>query len=263
MRRHRERVQVSAHRAGAGDDIALENTRAAFDAVLRMDVDFIEFDVQRCGDGTLVIRHDPSLLHEGDDVRLADLTGVEAALMIPGLLTYGDVLDLLAGRRAAHIDLKASAARNPRHAVAATALAVERLGPDGFVMTTGNDRTVRAIRDWSDEQGLDLLVGLSLGGNVRGRSIREQVRIRLSELLPHRRLRRSRASVVCAHHTLARLGVARFARRRGLPLLVWTVDTPRSLAHWLRPGGAWLVTSNRPALALAVRATRERRRLPD
>lgn len=250
---------VSAHRAGAGEWIDLENTRAAFDAALVTGVDFIEFDVQRCGDDTLVIRHDPSFEHDGSVVRLAHLSGAEAQQLIPGLLTYDDVLDLLAGRRAAHIDLKASVARDPRQAVAATALAVERLGADGFVVTTGSDRAVRAIRDWSDEHGLDLLVGLSLGGNVRGRSIREQVRIRLSELRPHRRLTRSRASVVVAHHTLARLGVARFARRRGLPLLVWTVDTPRSLAHWLRPGGAWLVTSNQPGLALAVRAARERR----
>ncbi|MBB6625903.1 glycerophosphodiester phosphodiesterase [Nocardioides sp. KIGAM211] len=261
MRRVRERVQVSAHRAGAGDDVALENTRAAFVAALELEVDFVEFDVQRCGDGTLVIRHDPSFLHGDSEVRLADLTSAEAHALLPDLLTYDDVLEMLAGRRAAHIDLKASVARDPRHAVAATASAVERLGADGFVVTTGSDQAVRAIRDWSDEQGLDLLVGLSLGGNVRGRSVREQVRIRLSELLPHRRLQRSRASVVVAHHSLARLGVARFARRRGLPLLVWTVDTPRSLAHWLRPGGAWLVTSNHPALALAVRAARERRHL--
>ena len=43
------------------------------------------------------------------------------------------------------------------------------------------------------------------------------------------------------------------ARRRGLPLLVWTVDTERSLSYWMRPGRAWLVTSIEPALALRVR----------
>ena len=56
-----------------------------------------------------------------------------------------------------------------------------------------------------------------------------------------------------AHHTLARLGVAAYARRRELPLLVWTVDSQESLRYWMRPGRAWLVTTNQPGLALRVR----------
>ena len=57
-----------------------------------------------------------------------------------------------------------------------------------------------------------------------------------------------------AKDVLARLGVAGFARRRGLPLLVWTVDSERSLRYWMRPGRAWLVTTNQPGLALEVRS---------
>jgi glycerophosphoryl diester phosphodiesterase len=258
--RRRDPVLISAHRAGVGRRTEIQNTRVAFDAALALDVDYVEFDVQRCADGTLVVRHDPTFEHDGAELRLAHLTGAEARALLPDLMTFEEVLDLLAGRKRAHIDLKATAARRPEHGVAATATAVARLGPDGFVITSGYDRTVRAIRDWSDAGGLDVKVGLSLGGNVRGRSPLEQLSIRLSELRPHHRLRRSRASVVVAHHALAWLGVAGFARRRGLPLLVWTVDTPRALAHWLRPGGAWLVTSNHPELAIAVRARRERRR---
>jgi glycerophosphoryl diester phosphodiesterase len=60
--------------------------------------------------------------------------------------------------------------------------------------------------------------------------------------------------VVVAHHSLALLGVARFAHRHGLPLVVWTVDTRGALRHWMRPGRAWLVTTNHPALALRLRA---------
>ncbi|MGZ4445215.1 MAG: glycerophosphodiester phosphodiesterase [Nocardioides sp.] len=255
MSRPRDRVLVSAHRAGAGDLVDLENSRTAFEAVLALDVDFVEFDVQRCADGVLVVRHDPTLVVDGEEVRISRLPSATVHELCPGLLTYREALELLAGRRRAHVDLKASAARLP-YAVAATELAVELLGPEGFVMTTGSDRAVRAIRDWGDAHGHRLLVGLSLGRNVSGFSLREQVRIRRSELLPGRRLRLSRASVVVAHHWLARLGVARFARRRGLPLLVWTVDTPRALGHWLRPGRAWLVTSNHPGLALAVREAR-------
>jgi glycerophosphoryl diester phosphodiesterase len=36
--------------------------------------------------------------------------------------------------------------------------------------------------------------------------------------------------------------------------VVWTVDTRGALRHWMRPGRAWLVTTNHPALALQLRA---------
>ena len=79
-----------------------------------------------------------------------------------------------------------------------------------------------------------------------------QVRVRVTELLSPS-VRDSRANVVVARHTLARLGMAWLARRRGLPLLVWTVDGERSLRYWLRPGRAWMVTTNQPDLALRLR----------
>ncbi len=130
---------------------------------------------------------------------------------------------------------------------------MEVLGPENLVVTTLEDASVRAVRDWADAAGLDLLVGLSLGRSVKGLPVVRQVRTRWSELRPHLRLSGSRANLVVAKHTLARLGVAAYARRRGLPLLVWTVDTERSLRYWMRPGRAWLVTSNRPEVALRTR----------
>ena len=93
----------------------------------------------------------------------------------------------------------------------------------------------------------------SLGRSVRRLSWLRRIDVRRSELFPHVRIRHSRANLVVAHHLLAQLGVAAYARRRHLPLLVWTVDSERSLRHWLRPGRAWLVTTNHPGLALTVR----------
>lgn len=236
-------VLVSAHRC---------LTRGQLEDALRLDADFVEFDVQRCSDGLLVVHHDPVFASDAGDVAFPETTGAEVLALLPHLLTYDEALAMLAGARRAHIDLKASAA-GPKTAVAAVARAVEVLGPREFVVTTGSDRAVKAIRDWGESQGLDLLAGLSLGRNTRGFSLRDQIRIRRSELMPGRRIRRSGASVVVAHHSLALLGVARYSRRHGVPLLVWTVDTPRALRHWLRPGRAWMVTTNHPALALRLR----------
>lgn len=237
------RTMISAHRC---------LTAEAIEAALSMDVEFVEFDVQRCADGTLVVHHDPSFRLGEELVAFRRIAGQRALELVPGLLTYEEALAMLAGRRRAHIDLKASAVRRDT-LVAAAERAVEVLGPDGFVLTTGSDEAVRTVRDWGDARGLTLHVGLSLGRNTRGFSLLEQLRIRWSELMPGHRVRRSRASVVVAHHSLALLGVARYARRHRLPLLVWTVDTERSLRHWLRPGRAWLVTTNRPGVAVRLR----------
>jgi glycerophosphoryl diester phosphodiesterase len=231
-------VLVSAHRMGAGGDRARENTLLALEAAVELGVDYVEFDVWRRDDGSYVVAHDPE-----DDLGLP----------------YEVVLQALDGRAHAHIDLKfvsPDEAYDEGRAweVEAARLAVEVLGHERMIVTTGHDLAVRAVRDWSDAEGLRLRVGLSLGRSVRRLSWLRRIEVRRSELFPHLRVRESRANLVVAHHVLARLGVAAYARRRGLPLLVWTVDSRRSLRYWLRPGRAWLVTTNHPGLALEVRA---------
>ncbi len=259
-RRSSPPVLVSAHRCGAGEDRHLENTLPALEAALALEVDFVEFDVQRCADGTFVLFHDDEVEVDGRRTPLVDLLPSQLEAVAGPVLGYEEVLAALAGRCRAHIDLKftsPSAAyvdAATTHEVRAARRAVEVLGADNLVVTTLEDASVRAVRDWADDAGLDLLVGLSLGRSVRGLPVVRQVRTRWSELRPHLRLSGSRANLVVAKHTLARLGVAAYARRRGLPLLVWTVDTERSLRYWMRPGRAWLVTSNRPGVALDVRA---------
>jgi glycerophosphoryl diester phosphodiesterase len=249
-----ERVLVSAHRC---------LTRADVERALDLDVEFVEFDVQRCGDGTFVLFHDAVVEIDGTDVPLADLSLDGLFAVVPDVLLYDEVLGLLAdtGKRA-HLDLKfvspdaAYELTSTTYEVAAVTRAVERLGAENLVVTTLDDRSVKAVRDWADVLGHGLLVGLSLGRGVTGFPVWRQIKVRASEVWPHVRYRQSRANVVVAHHWLARLGVARFARRRRLPLLVWTVNTEDSLRHWLRPGRAWLVTTNEPELALRVRAER-------
>lgn len=215
---------VSAHRC---------LTRGDIEAAIALGADYVEIDVQRTADGSLVVHHDPI------DVAPADV------------LQYDAALALLAGRVRLHLDLKFQGGE-----VGAVELAVERLGTDSMLVTTGHDDGVRAVRDWADATGHPVMVGLSLGRGVPGFALWQLVKVRASELWPGLRYRHSRANIVVAHHWLARLRVRRFARRHGMPLLVWTVDTPRALAYWMRPGRAWLVTTNEPAVALALRAGR-------
>lgn len=212
---------VSAHRC---------LTREEIEAAIALGADFVEFDVQRCADGSLWLLHDT----------------VDVAP--PGTLGYADALELLAGRIRLHLDLKVVGGEVP-----IVAQAVERLGADRLLVTTLDDEGVRAVRDWAEHEGHELLVGLSLGRGLHDIPVLHGIRIRLTELFPRARYREAGANLAVAHHWLARLRVRAFARRHRLPLLVWTVDTPRALSHWMRPGRAWLVTTNHPEVALRLR----------
>lgn len=252
-------VLVSAHRCGAGDDKEGENGLHALWNSIEMGADYVEFDVQRLVGGEFVISHD--IPHEGVE-----------------LLPYADILRELAGRAGAHIDFKFDSPDylydDPAatYEVDAVRIALEILGgPDHMVVTTNHVRSVRAVRDWADSQGIDLKVGLSLGRSTAGMPRREAIAVRWGEIFPTRLIEESRANVVVVQHVLAHLNVARWARCHGLPILVWTVNDGPHLRHWLKPGRAWMVTSNHPRLALSLRdfdrewtrADDARDRLPD
>ena len=59
--------------------------------------------------------------------------------------------------------------------------------------------------------------------------------------------------VLVAHHVLARLRLLRWAQRREVRVLVWTVDHPRVVRAALRDPRVWMVTTNHPAEAVALR----------
>jgi len=256
---------ISAHRCGAGDERSLENSRTALLRALDLGVDLVEFDVQRCADGTFVVHHDPAVEVEGVLTPLDELSYAELVAHHDGVLQYDEVLRELAGRARAHVDLKftspAPSYADPcsTHEVAATREAVEVLGAPDVIITTLEDESVRAVRAWSRERHPELLVGLSLGRDVREMRWAHGLRTRLSELLPARRYGATDANLVVGHHLVARLGVARWARRRNLPMLVWTVDDPAALAYWIGTGRAWAVTTNFPQVAVDVRGENRRR----
>lgn len=238
-RRRPRHVLISAHRGGAGHETGNENTLAAVRRAVAEGVDHVELDVQRRSDGSLVVLHDDP----------------DSGTVTPDPVAYEDLLAALRPARA-HLDLKFGSPDGQAE-VDAVRRALAVLGPGPHVATTGRVRTARALRAWADEEGIDLKVGISVGGSVAGLPLLEQARRRWAELFPQAKVAASGADVIAAHHALAFLTLRRLARRRGLDLLVWTPDHPALLWYWLRPGRAWLVTTNHPARALALRSRRE------
>lgn len=250
---------LSAHRCGAEADHAMENTREALERATSLRSEFVEFDVQRCADGVFVLFHDDHVQIGDSLVALHTLTFAELSARTGQFVRYEDALEILAGRRRAHIDFKFVSPRDryadpvSTHEVEATQIAIDRMGADQIIVTSLEDASVRAIRAWARARHPALLVGLSLGRDMTGRRMPEVVSTRASELFPTDRILACDANLVVANKALARATLARFAHRRGLPLLIWTVDDPIELRRWLRDRRTWMVTTNHPRLAAELR----------
>jgi glycerophosphoryl diester phosphodiesterase len=234
-------AQVSAH---AGDRTAtLETYRKA----VATGADYVELDLRRTADGTLVAFHDPATA-DGEPLaalgyqQLCDTAGYQ----VP---TAEDVLRAISsGGAKGHLDLK-DVGREDEVAQ----LALDTLGPGRFIITTLEDRSIAAIRSRFPNPE-DVPLALSLGRDMAGASRAAWLRTRLSELRPLPRLRACGANWVAVERRLARAGVGRQCRRHDVKIMVWTVNHDDELRYWLADDRADVVITDRPADAIAFRA---------
>ena len=254
------RALLSAHRGAAAQLGLRDNSWESLEAAVALPVDYVEFDVHRTADGEFVLHHLSHLRDEEGRKRiiarhtLAELSAIGGQPMV----RYEDALHLLrAHGKKAHIDFKFASpwplnlppwvSFEEEAAEIALRVMVE---PESFILTSLVDESVRLLRDWADLRAPGTLVGLSLGLGEWRLGLIGQIKLRASELFPARRLERCRANLVVVQHRLADVRVLRWAARKKLPVLVWTVDEPRKLRRFLDDGRVWMVTSNHPARAV-------------
>jgi glycerophosphoryl diester phosphodiesterase len=257
----RRQVLLSAHRGGCGRSPLVENTLAAFEAVLRTPVEYVEFDVQRTADGVFLLNHEDRVWLGDQWGFISEMTAVEVDALLGVRVRYAEVLSLLAAaERKAHLDFKfvspdaLYAAPEQTYEVAAVEMARTYLPDTDFIVTSAEDRTVRAVRDWSDLHGVEVMVGLSIGRHrLTGMRLWQQVLWRVGEMFPEGRIQRSGANLVVAQRHLARVRLLAWAHRNDLPVLVWTVDNHKELARLLVDKRVWMVTSNFPERGLTLR----------
>ncbi|MCW2831633.1 MAG: hypothetical protein JWP31_2325, partial [Aeromicrobium sp.] len=164
-----------------------------------------------------------------------------------------DVLDLIRGRVKANVDLKV-----PGHENELVEQILRVLDPADVIITTAEDSSVRRVVRWSRTHAPGLLVGLSSSPRSWHGTGTSRRRVRLEAMFPRTRIWLSRANLVVAHQAVARWSLKAYARRRGLPLLVWTVDDPAALRRWMQDPDVWMVTTNHPRRALAAQGTAAR-----
>jgi glycerophosphoryl diester phosphodiesterase len=258
----RRRVLVSAHRCGyaeLGTVGGHEDPLAGVRHSAQVGADFCEFDVRRCADGTFVVSHDADGGTGDQTLAIADLPWPELHRRAPDVCTLDELLDVLAASGlGAHVDLKfrtpAAERKAGRHWDTEVIAAVTaRLDPSRVVVTSGVRATTTSVRAWAAEHRMPVVVALSIGDSVRGKSWREALAQRRGELYPQLRFQLSEADAVAANFALALLRLTRWTNRIRVPLLVWTVDSAWLQRLFLRDRRIWMITTNRPAQAVALR----------
>jgi glycerophosphoryl diester phosphodiesterase len=231
---------VSAHRGGS--ETAPEGTYRAYQDALATGADYLEFDVRRTADGELVAFHAARL---GRGRAVGGLSYPElcrlAGYVVP---TTSGVLELLAGRASAHIDLK-----EPDCLPAILSQALSLLAPEHIVVTTGDERAVSELR----LRYPAVPAGLTIGGNVAQRALYRARRAGLPVRSPADAVIEAQAGWAVVQERLARAGAVAECRRRGLATMVWTVNDDAALTRWLSCPDVDVVVTDRPRRAAALR----------
>lgn len=238
--------RISWHRGGG--ELAPLASLQAFVEAARRGAELVEVDLRRSADGALVCAHDPVVDGLGAVDRLdwgSEGERAEAEHLAFSFTSFLDALDREDPARACevHLDVKV-----PGVEAEAVEAVLKRSRP--LLVTSGEESVVASVRRSHPSVAAYLTVGL----DGRHLSALDHLRLRVGEVVPFDRVARCGATGIAAHYLLATPLVRRHCTRRGLDLLVWTVDDPRRLARWLARRDVDVVTTNRPLAALAIRA---------
>ncbi len=212
-----------AHRGLHGPGIC-ENSRSAFEAACRTGHG-IELDVRLSRDGFGVVFHDADLTRltgvEGLVAKrtVAELSGLRLAATTDGIGTLADTLKFVAGRAPVLIELKTD---GDTHAAARLCLSV-RHALEGYRGRFAVMSFDPAVGRWFAEHAPRIARGLVVG---EVRTLRRMLWLLLC-------LRRSRPHFVACDLQALSSRIVRTLRKRGTPVLAWTVctDADRAFAN--------------------------------
>jgi glycerophosphoryl diester phosphodiesterase len=231
---------ISAHRGGS--EIAPAGTYEAFLGALHVGADYLEFDVRRTCDGTLVACHRARFGWERGVAQLTHAALCElAGYEVPKI---AELLRLIAGRAAAHADLKEGDS-----AAALARLALDLLEPGAIVVTTRDAAALRALKQAYPA----VPTGLTMGGDLA-----QSTRFALGRARAPKLSRLDDAVAVGAdwavlHHRLVTARMLADCRSRGLKAMIWTVNRDRALARCLASPLIDVLVTDRPGHAVAER----------
>jgi glycerophosphoryl diester phosphodiesterase len=233
-------VRISAHRGGGGPGTPV--TRQTFETAVATQAEYVEFDIRRTGDGALVVHHGARVGRWGP--RLCELTYDGLCELTGHAVPHvADVLALIAGRAVGHLDLKEAGYEDE-----AIALALEILGPGGFIVTTTEGSSIAHIR----RRFPGVLTALSLGHAADQAS--RLVRTYSCGRDAIRRIQASGAHWLAVNYRLSGTDVLAACAARGIPCMVWTVNADAHMTRFLADPRVTVLVTDHPLRALHLRA---------
>ena len=231
---------VISHRGcGVGQ---LENTVAAFKAVLEIPVDMIEMDVHETQDGRFIVHHDPCLgpdtppWHHLTYAQIQDLTARnhQAPLLTDCLAAIGSV----------PVDLEIKTALDPAGLLKALTVTAPAAGS---VISSFNHHLLKALHFLGARLPLVLVTALS-GRQPLGQYLRTAWLSLWPQRLP------AWLHGLAIEDALARPAMIQKLKHRGAKVYVWTVDQPALMSRLIAMGVDGIITNNpRQLAALRVR----------
>jgi glycerophosphoryl diester phosphodiesterase len=230
----RQRVRVVAHRAGAAD--APENSLGALSQAIDQKADAAEIDVQLSADGTVFVVHDrdllriagvPLVISQSHDAELQKVDiGVLSGEKWRGqhLATLQQFLEAADNRIALSIELKYYGPE-PRLAGAVVSLIENEKAQTRCEIISLDQNALSQVKRIDPKIRLGFLVSASLGD-----------------------ITRIDADFLSVRQGLFNETLRARARRRGMQLAVWTVNSREEMLRMMIAGADELVTDN-PAIA--------------
>ena len=231
---------ISAHRGGS--EHGPEGTYEAYRSALETGAEYVEFDIRRTADGTLVSCHPARVSRRAVAAVSYDRLCRLAGYRVPRMT---EVLPLLAGRAAAHLDLKQADC-----AEEVVELGAGILGPARLLVTTGDGPLAATLgrRFPAVPIGVTISGDLAQAAGFAARRLRTPGLSRLAPVLA------AGGGWAVVHRRLARTGVLSECHRRGLKTAVWTVNADREMARWLASSHVDVLITDRPGHAMSLRA---------
>ncbi len=228
-------VKVIAHR-GASGLVDQENTLESFEKAIEIKADMVEFDVRKTKDNKLVVCHDNILADL--PIKLTDYALLEKEANYAGyhLPILKEVLMLCKGRIYMDIEVKEHGFENRL-----LKELDQYVGPDEYSIKSFDDRVSYTVKLINPSITTGLLLGRSRG----------DIRRRLTEVFPVRRLKACKADFVSPHSSLLILNYVRRLHRRNYPVYVWTLNKKKRIMKYLKKGVDGIIT-DRPDNAIEV-----------
>jgi glycerophosphoryl diester phosphodiesterase len=229
---------IIAHRGASTHE--QENTLESFAKAIELGADMIEFDVRRTKDEVFVAYHDA--LIDTNPIGRLTYKEIEKKHRSKGghVPTIEEIVDLAKGRIGIDVEIKEEGYEN---------LIVERIaasfGQDHLMVTSFNDASLRIVK----RHFPDIPAGLILGKSKP----QGYAATRLSELFPMKRCQRAQADFLVPNFRLLKFAFLTRARRRNIPVYVWTVNEKSMIEKLLRDKRVEGIITDRPDIAVAVR----------